>query len=118
MLLREMQLLHELRHPHIVQIFDAFMPEQDPDAIYIVMELCDSDLANVCANLKGISARQARKLVYNLLVGCDYLHTRGVYHRDLKPANCLANRDCTVKICDFNLATASATPGRPSLVRQ
>lgn len=34
----------------------------------------------------------------------SYLHDKGVYHRDLKPANCLANRDCTVKVCDFNLA--------------
>jgi len=27
-----------------------------------------------------------------------------VYHRDLKPQNCLVNRDCTVKVCDFNLS--------------
>lgn len=52
-----------------------------------------------------------------MLVGCTYLHSRGVYHRDLKPANCLANRDCSVKICDFNLARSvdAMEPAQPDV---
>jgi mitogen-activated protein kinase 1/3 len=78
--------------------------EENEEELFIVMEYCDTDLKKVCANPKGLPLRMARRLAYNLLVGCTYLHSKGVYHRDLKPANCLANRDCSVKICDFNLA--------------
>lgn len=103
-ILREMKLLSGLHHSHIVQIYDAFGLESQREALYIVMEYCDTDLKKVCSDLHGISLAQARRLTYNLLVGCNYLHDKGVYHRDLKPANCLAMRDCSVKICDFNLA--------------
>lgn len=103
-ILREVQLLRELDHSHVTKIYDAFMPEGRVHELYIVMERCEADLKKVCELHSGISMPQARRLSYNLLVGCSYLHSQGVYHRDLKPANCLANRDCSVKICDFNLA--------------
>jgi len=102
-ILREVALLSHLQHPNIVKIYD--LPERpDPRRVYIVMERCDTDLSQVCSHACGLSFPQARKLACGLVVGCRYLHSVGVYHRDLKPANCLASRDCTLKICDFNLA--------------
>jgi len=105
-ILREVTILSHLRHSHVVRIFDLPKPEdlRRFDEIYIVMERCDSDLRKVCEDPQGVSMPQARKLAYGMLVGCRYLHAAGIYHRDLKPANCLVNRDCSVKICDFNLA--------------
>jgi len=58
----------------------------------------------VCAQSRSITLAQARQLAYGMCVGVAYLHSAGIYHRDLKPANCLANYDCCVKVCDFNLA--------------
>merc|ERR1712083_1166517 len=109
-ILREVQLLRELDYSHITKIYDLFMPEVRKHELYIVMERCDTDLKKVCEHRSGVSLPQARRLSYNLLVGCSYLHSKGVYHRDLKPANCLANRDCSVKICDFNLARTVDAP--------
>jgi len=102
-ILREVAILSHLRHRHIVQIFDL-PPLDQCEVLYIVMELCDTDLRKVCMNSRGVSLAQARKLTHGLLVGCSYLHSAGIYHRDLKPANCLVNRDCSVKIGDFNLS--------------
>ena len=42
--------------------------------------------------------------MYNLLRAVAYLHKKEVIHRDLKPANVLVNADCTIRVCDFNLA--------------
>mmetsp|Transcript_74429 Transcript_74429/g.162817 ORF Transcript_74429/g.162817 Transcript_74429/m.162817 type:complete len:755 (+) Transcript_74429:56-2320(+) len=115
-ILREIAILSHLRHKNIVQVYDLPMPSPtDPEVLYIVMELCDTDLRKVCTSWRGVSLPQARKLSYGLLVGCRYLHSAGIYHRDLKPANCLVNRDCSVKIGDFNLAISvhSSSPSDP-----
>lgn len=41
----------------------------------------------------------------------DYAHGRGVLHRDIKPANVLIGGDCTMKLADFNISTASSVVG-------
>jgi len=116
-ILREVAILSNLKHNNIVQIIDLPVPAnlRRFDDLFIVMELCESDLSKVCEHPEGISLPQLRRLAYGMLVGCSYLHAAGVVHRDLKPANCLVNRDCTVKICDFNLArTVARTEDVPS----
>jgi len=107
-IIREVTILSHLRHSHVVQIYDLPKPPNLDwfEDLYIVMERCDTDLRKVCNDLRGVSLPQARRLAYGLLLGLRYLHLAGVYHRDLKPANCLVNHDCSVKICDFNLARA------------
>lgn len=109
-ILREVVLLSRLNHSHVVQLVDLPRPEnwRRFDDVYIVTEVCDTDLLKVCSHPQGVSLAQARRLAYGLLVGCKYLHSAGVYHRDLKPSNCLVNRDCSLRICDFNLARAVA----------
>merc|ERR1719258_1034089 len=76
------------------------------EELYIVMEICDSDLKKLCRTDVTLSHLHINTLLYNLLVGLKYLHSAGIYHRDLKPANCLVNQDCSVKICDFGLSRA------------
>lgn len=107
-ILREISILSRLRHEHIVQIYDV-IPSGDVlsfKELYIVMEICDSDLKKLCRTDVTLTPLHVTTLLYNLLVGLQYLHSAGIYHRDLKPANCLVNQDCSVKICDFGLSRA------------
>mmetsp|Transcript_8582 Transcript_8582/g.13937 ORF Transcript_8582/g.13937 Transcript_8582/m.13937 type:complete len:465 (-) Transcript_8582:233-1627(-) len=105
-ILREIAILSKLKHDHIVQIYDIPQPADlsSFQELYIVMEICDSDLKKLCRTDVTLSPLHINTLLYNLLVGLKYLHSAGIYHRDLKPANCLVNQDCSVKICDFGLA--------------
>merc|ERR1712107_436174 len=107
---REIYIQSALQHPNIVSMQNIFFSEgetmEDFSTIYIVMEICDTDLKNLLKKDIVLETIHIHTLMYSLLTGIRYLHSAGVWHRDLKPANCLANQDCTVKICDFGLARA------------
>mmetsp|Transcript_97854 Transcript_97854/g.176625 ORF Transcript_97854/g.176625 Transcript_97854/m.176625 type:complete len:416 (+) Transcript_97854:58-1305(+) len=107
-ILRETAIMTRLSHPHIVQIYDIVEPPhiRTFDELYIVMELCDSDMKKLIKTDVMLTPLHINTLLYNLLVGLKYLHSAGIWHRDLKPANCLVNSDCSVKICDFGLSRA------------
>lgn len=104
--LRELAIMSRLQHNNIVRLLD--IPGiKDPRTfteVFLVMDMCTSDLQKLIRTGATLLEIHVVALLYNLLLGLRYLHSAGVYHRDLKPANCLVNADCTVKICDFNLA--------------
>ena len=106
--LRELAILRRVNHPNIVRLHDVFVP-LDPkkfDEIYIVMEICDSDLRNLMKLDVFLNEDHINMLLYNVLKGVKYLHSAGVYHRDLKPANIFCNQNCSVRVGDFGLARA------------
>eukprot|EP00916_Digyalum_oweni_P027403 GHVL01044861.1.p2 GENE.GHVL01044861.1~~GHVL01044861.1.p2 ORF type:complete len:483 (-),score=52.97 GHVL01044861.1:2041-3489(-) len=111
-ILREIAILNRLNHPHVVNILDICVPPdlEKFDELYVVLEIADSDFKKLFRTPVFLSELHIKTLLYNLLIGVKYLHSKGIYHRDLKPANCLVNQDCSVKICDFGLARPAAVP--------
>jgi len=107
-ILREAAILGHLNHPNICRIYDIVVPNNllAFNELYMVLEMCDSDLKKLCRAQVHLEPLHVTTLLYNLLVGLNYLHSAGIWHRDLKPANCLVDEDCTVKICDFGLSRA------------
>jgi mitogen-activated protein kinase 1/3 len=105
-ILREFALLQRLEHPHVIALYDFVIPQdlKKFQEVYIIMEICDSDLKKLVKTDVVLEIDHIKTLMYGLLAGCRYLHSAGVIHRDLKPANVLCNRDCTVKVCDFGLS--------------
>lgn len=107
-ILRELAILTRLRHENVVKVHDIVAP---PDfrtfnELYIVLEICDTDLKKLIRTDVHLSMLHINTMLSSLLVGLQYVHACGIFHRDLKPANCLVNQDCVVKICDFGLARA------------
>jgi len=111
-ILREMAILGRVANLFLVKLHDIVVPENLDrfNELYIVLEICDSDLKKLFRTPVFLTELHVKTLMYNICVGTRYLHSAGIYHRDLKPANCLVNQDCTVKICDFGLSRAIGAP--------
>lgn len=105
-ILREINLLRQLKHPYVINIIDVIEPKdlENFTSIYVVLELAESDLKKVIKSAIHLQIKHIQTVVYHLLCAIKYLHGCNVIHRDLKPANVLVNEDCSVKICDFGLA--------------
>lgn len=108
LLMNEAALAGKLTHPHIVQIYDAVIGD---DEAYVVMEYVPG------GTLDALTRPETRpgferllEIVFKCTRALDYAFHRGITHRDIKPANILlvdaAGQD--LRISDFGAALRSA----------
>jgi serine/threonine protein kinase/tetratricopeptide (TPR) repeat protein len=83
---REAESLARLRHPNIVQIFEAGVLAGRP---YLALEYVDG--TNLAELLSGRpqEVRATAQFVRTLAAAIHYAHEQGVVHRDIKPSNIL-----------------------------
>jgi serine/threonine protein kinase len=109
--LREICLLRELNHENIVSLKDIVVTER---RLYLIFEFVESDLRKFIHNHEGpINPMEIKRIMYQMLKGICFCHSRRIMHRDLKPENILVSENATVKIADFGLARAFQIPMRP-----
>ena len=88
---REAEVVEELRHPNIVQMFDYEVVDETP---CLIMEYIPGPaLANYLKHLHDKKQRLPIGIVGHILTSMasalDYAHSKGMVHRDIKPANVL-----------------------------
>lgn len=110
----ERQLLAQMRHPAIAQVFDAgATPEGQP---YFAMEFIAGSPITAYCDAHALPLRERIALFVRVCEGVQHAHQKGVVHRDLKPGNLLVDEvdgRALPKIIDFGIATANAlTEGR------
>jgi serine/threonine protein kinase len=118
--LREARVLGELRHPHIVEVFECATAEWGTP--YFTMELLEGRTLReeLRDRPQGMPFDEALAHVRQIGAGLLFAHEHGVVHRDLKPENVFlgssanGSRD---RILDFGLAKTVLRPGDTRLTR-
>ena len=105
--MKEIKLLENLHHPHVITYFNSF---KEKDKFYIIIEyinggsLEDLLIENI-QKKKMISEKTIWDLLIQALSGLSYLHeTRKIIHRDIKPDNLLLDSEGHLKISDFGVS--------------
>jgi serine/threonine protein kinase len=112
-----------LRHPGIVQIFEAGQFEDHP---YLVMELLGGGTLADAIVQGPLAVEQAAQCVKDVAEAVGVAHEAGIVHRDLKPSNVLLEKPLSAakesssatghsvklatKVADFGLAKDLADP--------
>ncbi|KAF9304001.1 Cyclin-dependent kinase 2 [Mortierella antarctica] len=116
-IIREIALLGELSHDHVVQLFDSDY-RQPFDNVYLTFEYHGIDLRKYIRAIPRekysylMPMKTIQNLMRQLVQGLEYCHARSYLHRDLKPQNLLiANGQ--LKLADFGLSRGGAPPLRP-----
>lgn len=101
---REIALLRELKHPHIVQYLGS-SSETENNTLNIFLEyIPGGSIAKMLVDFGSLSEDIVSKFVRQILVGLAYLHSQDIIHRDIKGANILVDNHGSVKISDFGIS--------------
>ncbi|XP_026174414.1 serine/threonine-protein kinase Nek2 [Mastacembelus armatus] len=113
MLVSEVNLLRELKHPNIVRYYDRII-DRTNTTLYIVMEYCEGgDLSSLISRCikerRYLEENFILRVMAQLTLALKECHRRSdgratVLHRDLKPANIFLDIKQNVKLGDFGLA--------------
>ena len=99
---REIELLRDLQHPHIVQYLGS---NADDEHFNIFLEYVPGgSVAAMLNNYGHLKEPLIRNFVRQILDGLAYLHGRDIIHRDIKGANVLVDIKGQVKISDFGIS--------------
>src|SRR3546814_4481617 len=83
----ERQMLAQMRHTAIAQVFDA-ETTADGHPFFAMEFIAGSPLTRFCEEHE-LSLRQRIELMIRVCEGVQHAHQKGVVHRDLKPGNLL-----------------------------
>ncbi|GAA4432634.1 serine/threonine-protein kinase [Bremerella cremea] len=92
-----------LKHPHLVALFDIRYDSEGEG--WIVMEYVHGDSLQdfIERHPNGMPREDALSWFKSIASAVNYLHDHGIVHRDLKPGN-IFNDQGTVKIGDYGLS--------------
>ena len=108
---KEIKLLENLHHPHVITYFTSF---RENDSIFIITEYINGgSLENLLKRNIELGKLIDEKTIWNFLIqslsGLLYLHeNKKIIHRDIKPDNLLLDRDGNIKISDFGVSAINS----------
>ncbi len=108
----EAQVLGQLHHPGIAQIFEADVAhlssiDGEEEIPFFAMEFVDGVTLSEFVQTEPTHLEEKLKIFISICDAVEHAHQKGVIHRDLKPSNILIGQDGQPKILDFGVARAT-----------
>lgn len=101
---REVQLIAQLQHPHILPVYDFGEYEGQP---YIVAAYVSGGNLTDLINKGPMNHSEILRILKQLCDALDFAHGEGIVHRDFKPDNVLLDDQGNTYLADFGLARAT-----------
>mmetsp|Transcript_4732 Transcript_4732/g.10265 ORF Transcript_4732/g.10265 Transcript_4732/m.10265 type:complete len:876 (-) Transcript_4732:168-2795(-) len=99
----EIKIHRSLKHGNVCEYKHFF---EDKENCYILLELCQNQSMNeMIKRRKRLTEPEVKYYMKQLLEAVQYMHDVNVIHRDLKLGNLFLDKNLTVKVGDFGLAT-------------
>ncbi len=112
--LREIETTANLRHPHILPLYDS---GEAGGALFYVMPLVEGEsLRDRLTRERQLPLDTALQIAREVADALSYAHAHGVIHRDIKPENILLESGHAV-VADFGIAKAVRAASGESLTR-
>ncbi len=109
---REVRLGRELRHPHLVRVYELI---EVGDRLGLAMEWLPGGSLKQRLASGPLPVEDVVKLAGEVLSALQFLHAQGIVHRDVKPSNLLLDAQGHVHLADLGLAKSLS--GEPGLTR-
>ena len=105
----ESELLAQLQHPGIAQVFEAGTYEDGGSAVpYFAMELVpDAKPITEYAGQHDLKLPERLELFAEVCDAVHHGHQKGIIHRDLKPSNVLVDGAGRPRVIDFGIARST-----------
>ncbi|XP_033225514.1 serine/threonine-protein kinase 33-like isoform X2 [Belonocnema kinseyi] len=117
-----MLILRLVKHPNIIDLDCVY---ESPKTIYLVFDLCMSNLAKFFERKKKrFEVEETVKIIRSLASALAYLHKNGIVHRDLTLENILiahkieAGEKIQIKVSDFGLSAMRGGPGHENMLHE
>ena len=115
---REVEVISQLEHPHILPIYDY---GHDQGVPYIAMRYLGGGSLADRIHTSVPSIEQIEQPLNQIAQALDYAHKQSIIHRDLKPGNIMLDENDNAYLSDFGIArvmgselTGSAIIGTPA----
>jgi WD40 repeat protein/tRNA A-37 threonylcarbamoyl transferase component Bud32 len=102
---REVEILGQLNHPHIVAIHDSGTAV---GRCYFVMDYISGQPLDCWMAAQEHSVDEVLRLFAKICEAVNAAHVRGIIHRDLKPGNICIDGEGEPHVLDFGLAKVAA----------
>jgi len=105
---RESAIMKTVDNDYIVQTLDVFETDGDAGTLTIVSEYCGGgELFDLIIASQCFTEDKARHIMQQVLLGVDYLHSRGIVHRYGWGVQCRGRRG--VRLCAARIGTGGLT---------